>query len=89
MLRGIVAVGVAIFALMVAVKDGRVLRAAGLRGSCTVTVTNADGTQVEACKPGWLEGAPDLTKHGCVSQGGLGQIVYWHCPAALVGQPGS
>ena len=36
MLKTIVAVGVCIFALMVVVKDGRVLRDAGLTGSCSV-----------------------------------------------------
>jgi hypothetical protein len=73
-------VGVAIFAVMVAVKDGRVLRATGLTGSCTVVSTAPNGIQVEACKKGKLHGAPDLAGKGCTSTGTLNGEIYWRCP---------
>lgn len=82
MLVRIVATGVCIFGLMLAVKDGRVLRATGLTGSCTVAVTAADGAQLDACRPGKLDGRPDLSKQGCTADGISGTYEYWQCPAA-------
>ena len=62
MVTRIVLAGLVVVALMVGVKDGRILRVAGLTGSCTVVQTIADGTQLEACKAGKLEGMPDLSR---------------------------
>jgi hypothetical protein len=76
-----------IFGVMVVVKDGRVLRAAGLTGSCSVVQTAADGEQMEACSSGKLEGAPDLTKSGCSDAGLYAGRVYWRCPASIVSSP--
>lgn len=89
MLRTIVAVGVVILAVMVAVKDGRLTRFAGLTGSCAVYGAASDGTQVEACRPGRLEGAPDLSGHGCTAAGSAGPVEYWRCPASLVSSAGN
>ena len=50
-----------IFAAMLVIKDGRVLRGAGLVGSCRVYATAVDGSQWETCKAGKLEGWPDLS----------------------------
>ena len=83
MLKRVVAVAVCILAVMIAIKDGRVLRSTGLTGSCAVVQTAPDGTEVEACRPGKLEGRPDLTRHGCTGLGVNGAYEYWRCPADL------
>ena len=83
MLKRVVAVAVCILAVMIAIKDGRVLRSAGLTGSCSVVRAEPDGTELEACRPGKLEGRPDLTRHGCTSLGVTGIYEYWRCPADL------
>lgn len=79
MLKPIIIVGVCIFALMLVIKDGRVLRASGLTGSCTVVETYADSTELAACKPGKLEGRPDLSRRGCTTIEVVGKVEYWHC----------
>ena len=84
MLKQIVAVGVCIFALMLVVKDGRVLRMAGLTGSCSIVQTYADSSLLVACHPGKLDGRPDLSRRACSS----GQLTasgaqYWHCTAGF------
>jgi hypothetical protein len=68
---------------MALVKDGRVLHRAGLTGSCTAVSTAADGTTWQACKPGRLEGRPDLSHDSCTSAGLRGRVEFWHCPAPL------
>lgn len=84
MITRILAAAVVVLALMVAIKDGRLLRAAGLTGSCRAVQAAVDGTQVELCRPGRLEGLPDLSRHGCTDAGRAGPDEYWRCPAALV-----
>jgi hypothetical protein len=87
MVKRIVVIGALLAAGMVAVKDGRVLHAAGLTGSCTVVQTQTNGEQVEACSSGKLEGAPDLSRNGCTDAGLFAGLVYWRCPAAVVSAP--
>jgi hypothetical protein len=73
-------------ALMVGVKDGRVLDRAGLTGSCTTVPAPRGDTMVwEACRPGKLEGYPDLTRRSCFEARRVGRFVYWRCPAPLAG----
>ena len=72
-----------VLAAMVAVKDGRALRIAGLTGSCSGVQTAADGTRLEACRPGRLTGAPDLAAHSCTAAGASGGYAYWRCPAPV------
>lgn len=83
MIKRVVAFGFVVVALMATIKDGRVLREAGLTGSCSVVVTRLDGSQLEACHPGKLEGRPDLTRQGCRDAGLAGRVQYWSCPAAV------
>jgi hypothetical protein len=83
MLKRFLVVAVLIAALMVGLKNGTVLKKAGLTGSCTVVQTSADA-QVNACRAGRLEGRPNLSKHSCVSTGMKGTYEYWRCPAAVV-----
>ena len=77
-----------VVALMIAIKDGRVLRSAGLTGSCTTAgPLGADGTVTKACRPGKLQGRPDLSRQGCTGAGLAGSWEYWRCPAAVERDP--
>lgn len=78
-----VAVGVCIFALMVVIKDGRVPRMAGLTGSCSVVQTFSDSSELAACRPGKLQGRPDLSRRGCRTVGSKATLWYWSCPAGF------
>lgn len=87
MVKRISFVAALIAAAMFAVKDHRVLQAAGLTGSCTVVQTAANGQQVDACSAGRLEGMPDLSRNGCTVTGTYAGRQYWTCPAAVVSAP--
>ncbi len=67
-MRGVLVGAILIFALMLVIRDGRASRNLGLTGSCQAVVApkGQDGLW-EACVPGKLEGAPDLSRHGCKS----------------------
>jgi hypothetical protein len=82
-LKPIFVVAACIFALMVVVKDGRVLKTTGLTAKCSPVSAVVEGTIVEACKPGKLEGRPDLTKRDCITAGIAGKLEYWRCPAEI------
>ena len=83
MLTRIVVAGCCILALMVAIKDGRLLRKSGLTAACAVVQRTADGGELDACRPGKLEGRPDLTRRGCTNAGVNGTYQYWRCPAPV------
>jgi hypothetical protein len=83
MLIRIVATGACIFVLMLVIKDGRVLRTTGLTGSCTVVQTFTDSFELTSCRPGKLEGRPDLSHRGCHSVGFVGGNEDWRCPAGF------
>jgi hypothetical protein len=87
MVTRIVFVAALIAGGMFAVKDHRVLQAAGLTGSCAVIQTAADGQQIEACTSGKLEGAPDLTRNGCTDSGPYAGREFWRCPAPVASAP--
>jgi hypothetical protein len=89
MIKRIVIAGVLVFALMIAVKDGRIMREAGLSGACSVAQTLADGSQVEACRAGKLDGRPDLSRQGCKDAGISGTYEYWRCPSSIVSDAAS
>jgi hypothetical protein len=89
MIKRVVIVGVLVFAVMIAVKDGRLMRVAGLSGACTVAQTLADGSQVEACRAGRLAGRPDLRRQGCKDAGINGTYEYWRCPSSVVSDAAS
>jgi hypothetical protein len=75
---------VLIFALMLVIKDGRASRNLGLTGRCQAVAAprGVDGVW-EACKPGRLEGAPDLSRQGCKSVSFVGKRELWRCPASI------
>ncbi len=72
-----------VIALMVGIRDGSLLKVGGLTGTCSTTYTSLDGTALEACRAGKLEGFPDLSKHGCTNVGERGKAEYWSCPGTL------
>jgi hypothetical protein len=83
-MRGVLVAAVLIFALMLVVKDGRALRHMGLKGGChAVAAPPGQEGAWEACDPGKLEGAPDLSRHGCKSVSLVGKREYWRCPAGI------
>jgi len=88
-MRGVLLAAVLIVALMVAIKDGRLLREAGLTGGCRAVATpkGQDGDWL-ACDPGKLQGAPDLSRQSCKSVSFLGKTEYWRCPAGIQGGTG-
>jgi len=88
-MRGVLLAAILIVALMVAIKDGRLLREAGLTGGCRAVATpkGQDGDWL-ACDPGKLQGAPDLSRQSCKSVSFLGKTEYWRCPAGIQGGTG-
>lgn len=85
MLLKILLVGALAIGLMAAIRDGRILRDAGLLSSCTPVVVNgAPDASVQSCSKGRLDGYPDLTNKSCqlVSVRATRQI--WRCEAPLV-----
>jgi len=88
-MRGVLLAAVLIVALMVAIKDGRLLREAGLTGGCRAVATpkGQDGDWL-ACDPGKLQGAPDLSRQSCKSVSFIGKTEYWRCPAGIQGGTG-
>jgi hypothetical protein len=83
-MRGVLVAAVLLFALMLVIKDGRASRNLGLTGHCQTIAAPArqDGVW-EACDPGKLEGAPDLSRQGCKSVKLVGKREYWRCPASI------
>jgi hypothetical protein len=87
MIKRIVFAGVLVLALMIVIKDGRVLKDIGLTGVCSHAQTFADGSQLQACRSGKLAGAPDLSRQGCTETGPAGKYEYWRCPAGVASGP--
>jgi hypothetical protein len=81
MLTRIVVVALLILGVMVAAKDHRLMRNAGLTAACSIVRTQSDGSELAACHPGRLEGRPDLSNRGCIDAGIAGTVEYWRCPA--------
>jgi hypothetical protein len=85
MFRGFVVVALVV-AVMVTIKDGRALRETGLVGSCTAVVApQGQAGFWEACRPGKLEGRPNLGRRSCKSAGLVGNVEYWQCPSRIEG----
>jgi hypothetical protein len=83
-MRSVLVGAVLIFALMLVIKDGRFLREVGFTGGCRSVATpkGQDGAW-QACDPGKLQGAPDLSRQGCKSITFVGKTEYWRCPAGI------
>lgn len=82
----IAAVAVAVAALLVAAKDGRIPGTENLVARCSEVATPLGQTGTwQVCRPGALEGRPSLARHGCTATGLVGDAEYWQCPARVVG----
>ena len=86
MLLKIFLVGALLIGVMAAIKDGRVLKDAGLLSSCTpVAGGNAKADQtVMSCSKGRIDGWPDLTNKSCTLISLGRNHEYWRCLAPVV-----
>jgi hypothetical protein len=75
---------------MIAIKDGRPLKKTGLVATCAAVAAPPGQTGYwEACKPGKLEGRPNLTRRSCNSAGVVANVEYWRCPSPIGSGPGA
>jgi hypothetical protein len=82
MLLKILVVGVVLIGAMAAIRDGRVLRDAGLLSSCNpVNVTTENEL---SCSKGRLDGFPDMSDKSCNLIGVTRNREYWRCEAPVV-----
>jgi hypothetical protein len=79
----IVAVGTVLIALLISIKDQRLLQRAHLVGSCSTLAQAPDGSEWRSCVPGRLSGRPGLELNSCTDFGRHGNAEIWGCPAAL------
>jgi hypothetical protein len=85
MLLKIFIVGAIAIGFMAAIKDGRVLRDAGLLGHCNaVAVGGRAETNEMSCSKGRLDGFPDLTNKSCKLVSASSAHETWHCAAPVV-----
>ncbi len=85
MLLKIFIVGALAIGLMVAIRDGRVLRDAGLLHTCNrVTLNGKVQPTLMSCSKGRLDGFPDLTKKSCRLLSTQRQVEYWRCVEPVV-----
>jgi hypothetical protein len=83
MLLKIFLVGALLIGVMAAIKDGRVLKDAGLLSSCTAAPMKAEQTLM-TCTKGRLDGWPDLTNKSCTLVSLGRHHEYWRCLAPVV-----
>jgi hypothetical protein len=85
MLVKILIVGVVLIGLMAAIRDGRVLRDAGLLSTCTpVAVDGKSDPTLLSCSKGRLDGWPDMTNQSCTLISVHPKHEYWRCAAPVV-----
>jgi hypothetical protein len=89
-MRGVLVAAALIFVVMLAIKDGRFLREVGLTGGCRpVAAPKGQDGVWQACDPGKLQGAPNLSRQSCKSVMVVGKTEYWQCVAGIEGGPGT
>ena len=85
MLLKIIVVGAILIGVMAAIRDGRVLKDAGLLSTCNpATVTGKAELNVLSCTKGRLDGFPDMTSKACTLIAQRPKHEYWRCPAPVV-----
>ena len=85
MLLKIIVVGALAIGMMAAIRDGRVLRDAGLLSHCNaVTVNGQPDPTVLSCSKGRLDGFPDMTNKSCNLIAVHPDRQYWRCQAPVV-----
>jgi hypothetical protein len=82
MLLKILVVGVVLIGAMAAIRDGSVLRDAGLLSSCNPV--NVKDQNELSCSKGRLDGFPDMTDKSCNLIGVTRKREYWRCAAPVV-----
>ena len=85
MLLKILVAGVLLIGMMAAIKDGRILRDAGLLSHCNAVVVHGqtDPTLL-SCSKGKLDGWPDMTPKSCNLVAAHLARQYWRCQAPVV-----
>jgi len=85
MLVKIIIVGALAIGLMAAIKDGRVLRDAGLLSTCSaVTVNGKSDPTLFSCSKGRLDGWPNMTNQSCNLISARPKHEYWRCAAPVI-----
>jgi len=85
MLLKILVVGALAIGLMAVIRDGRVLRDAGLLSRCNVaTVNGQTDPTLLSCTKGRLDGWPDMTSQSCNLIAVHPRFEYWRCQAPVV-----
>jgi hypothetical protein len=85
MLLKILVVGALLIGAMAAIRDGRVLRDAGLLSSCNpITVNGKSEPTVLSCSKGRLDGFPNMTNQSCTLIAVHPNREYWRCQAPVV-----
>lgn len=85
MLIKIIVIGALVIGVMAAVKDGRILRDAGLLSTCTtVAVNGQEDPTLLACTKGRLDGWPDESNNSCNLIAVHPKREYWRCAAPVV-----
>jgi hypothetical protein len=81
----ILIVGALAIGLMAVIRDGRVLKDAGLLSKCSpVAVDGRSDPTVLSCTRGRLDGFPDLTNKSCSLISLHPKTEYWRCDAPIV-----
>ena len=85
MLLKILVVGAVLIGAMAAIRDGTVLRDAGLLSSCHAVAVNGriDPTML-SCSKGRLDGFPNMTTRSCQLISSHPNREYWRCDAPVV-----
>jgi hypothetical protein len=85
MLLKILVVGALLIGMMAVIRDGTVLRDAGLLHTCrAVTVNGHYDPTVISCSKGRLDGFPDMTSKSCQLVGVRQNRQIWRCDAPVV-----
>ncbi len=85
MLLRILIVGAVLIGAMAAIRDGRVLRDAGLLSSCNVATVNGKiEPTVMSCSKGRLDGYPNLTNKACHLISVTRNHQFWRCETPIV-----
>ncbi|HLY86598.1 MAG TPA: hypothetical protein VKO84_08845 [Gaiellaceae bacterium] len=82
MLLKIFIVGAIAIGIMAAIKDGRVLRDAGLLSRCSAV--SASNRSELSCTKGRLDGFPNLTNQSCELVSASASRQVWRCAAPVV-----
>jgi hypothetical protein len=85
MLLKILIVGALLVGTMAVIRNGRVLKDAGLLSSCNaVAVDGRSDPTVLSCSKGRLDGWPDMTGQSCNLIAVHPKREYWRCAAPVV-----